>query len=600
MYETHFGLSDLPFQISPDARFYVDATPHRAALNALLAGLRRGDEFMLLTGDFGTGKTTVARRLLEEVDRERYAVAELPGLRLEGDDVFDRIADAFGMRGLEAHHRLATMMRMLEDIAHAGRQALLVIDEAHVIGLDALRRLRKLTAVRVEGRGVLHVCLAGRVAPAGIDDLARIGRPLAIGATFHLEALDGADTRAYVLHRLRQVGWSGRPAFDKDVTAEIHACCEGNPARINRLCAHILLQLYMQGRDDTSAGIVRAVDTMMRSELEGEPAVVDLPPAPRAGPIEPDTILEPFSRPPLQEEEESSVDIEALMTRPLSPNLPAVRRSDPGMALAPWRPGGAQDDMAGRAPLHRRRWLQAGVAMALFVGGGFTWHALSGRLASPLGGMGVATAAHAGPTVVTGHVAPAAIVTAPTAVTADSAAPASPQRTAVDAAGLAAAAQLAITTSPPAAGHVAPGDAATAPAPAAPRAASTDAPAATPLRVAETPRGAAAGERNRHRPSRARGAEERAPANAGATEDRPADAQAPAALAGACTAAAETLSLCTRTAPAAAAPRETAAPEAPAREAARESPPPEAVPRPAPVQRPCDRTQSVLGLCGGS
>src|SRR5690349_17866921 len=74
MYEAHFGLSDLPFQISPDARFYVDAAPHCAALNALLAGLRRGDEFMLLTGDFGTGKTTVARRLLEEVDRERFVV----------------------------------------------------------------------------------------------------------------------------------------------------------------------------------------------------------------------------------------------------------------------------------------------------------------------------------------------------------------------------------------------------------------------------------------------------------------------------------------------------------------------------------------------
>src|ERR1022692_1199547 len=98
MYEAYFGLANLPFRITPDSRFYVDAAPHRAAIRALQDGLGHGDEFMPLIGEFGAGKTTVVRRMLEEVDRARHVAAELPRVRIEGDQLFDRVAEALGMR----------------------------------------------------------------------------------------------------------------------------------------------------------------------------------------------------------------------------------------------------------------------------------------------------------------------------------------------------------------------------------------------------------------------------------------------------------------------------------------------------------------------
>jgi type II secretory pathway predicted ATPase ExeA len=592
MYEAHFGLADLPFHIAPDPRFYVDAAPHRAALDALLRGLGRGDEFMLLTAEFGAGKTTVARRLVELVDHDEVAVGELSGLRTEGDDLLNRIAEALGERNFDADHRLGALIGLLEKFGHDGRHALLVIDEAHGVGLDALRRLRKLTAVRVEGHGVLHVCFFGRSAPPGIEDLERLGRPLAIGTTVHLDPLDAAGTREYILHRLKRAGWAGRPAFDVDATDEVHRLCEGNPGRINRLCAHILLQLYMNGRDDTSREIVRAVDELMKSELEGEGLPVDLPPpAAEAHDIEPDTVLEPRSR--LEDEDYDRVEIEGLSTHGFSQTLPAVRPPMPLMTTRPW---------TGRSPAGRasQRVAQLLAAVLLMVGGGVIWQAIGGR------GLAGSDAAR----LATQDTLPAA--------------PAAPGSAA---AGLAALAEQTMAQQPTAAGQV------TAAAAAPPAGAHAAPPSATQVvtvtrRAPEAAREVATVDRGRRR-GRLRTTEaEPAPAAEPATTPAPALDTAPAsgrpraaveagaaAAVAACTEAAETMGLCARGAA-----REQARASAREAQARAPAPPPQAqVPAPAPAQatpqalaqpapqaapppapqpRPaCEPTRAALGLC---
>ena len=182
MYEAHFGLAQLPFRLAPDPCFYVDAAPHRAALLALLDELKHGDEFIPLVGDFGTGKTTVARRLLEEVHGARHLIGELPGMRIDGDDLFDRVTEALGLGDAGANGTPQVLLRQLEDLVRGGRDALLLVDDAHELEVDALTRLRQLTAVRVDGRAALHVTLVGRSLPAGIEELRHVGRPLDIGA----------------------------------------------------------------------------------------------------------------------------------------------------------------------------------------------------------------------------------------------------------------------------------------------------------------------------------------------------------------------------------------------------------------------------------
>ncbi len=279
MYEAHFGLEDRPFHIAPDLRFYVDSVPHRAAFDALRGGLKRGDEFMLLSGDFGSGKTTVGRRLLEDMGRAGWAVAEITAWGFEGDDLLRRIAVAFGVPESDTILPLGSLVLFLQELAGNDRQALLMIDEAHSLGFDALRCLKKLTAVSVDGRGVLHVCLVGRSPPTDFKEHSRPRKPLGIGTVVQLGALDAAETDSFILSRLRRAGWTGSPSFAAGATTEIHARCEGNPGRINRLCGHLLEHLSGNGETVVGVEMVRAVEAQLESELDGEPDASWIAPA---------------------------------------------------------------------------------------------------------------------------------------------------------------------------------------------------------------------------------------------------------------------------------------------------------------------------------
>lgn len=304
MYQAHFGMTDLPFRIAPDLRFYLDTAQDRATIAKLLDGLERGAEFMLLTGDIGAGKTTVVRRMLQEVDRHRVAVGELVSSRLDEDDLPYGIAKALGVPDAEPDDPLPALERFLQDSARRGRRALLVIDEAHGLSTGSLQCLARLTAPRPDTGGVLHVCLVGQHAPPGLEELARLGRPLPIGVVCRLSPLDARQTRDYILHRLRNAGWNGHPAFDAPATDAVHARCGGLRRRINVLCDRILLWQWMEGGTAVTAEVVHKVADQLESEVSGDPA-----PSPRAAPWFGPEDLEPPSggrRPPSRSREDAS------------------------------------------------------------------------------------------------------------------------------------------------------------------------------------------------------------------------------------------------------------------------------------------------------
>jgi MSHA biogenesis protein MshM len=362
MYEAHFGLAQLPFRLAPDPRFHVDAAPQRAAVLALRDRLRRGDEFIPLVGDFGVGKTTVARRLLQEVRDDHHLTGELPGALLDGEELFGRVTEALG---LGPHVPADELIPQLEGLARGGGEALLLVDDAHELAIDALQRLRTLTGMRVDGRAVLHVTLVGRALPAGVEALREAGRPLTFGTPVRLEPLDVAGTREYILQRLARAGWTGRPAFEPDTTAEIHARCNGNPGLINRLCGHLLLQLYMEGRDDLSPDIVRAGDELLRCELEGLPATDKLPPPTRRPPAHP-----PQASSARPEDDAADVD-----PPPPPARLPATLRAEAGHAVVPVPAARPWRDRRSR----QRTWAQGAVAAAFLLGGGLLANAMIDR-----------------------------------------------------------------------------------------------------------------------------------------------------------------------------------------------------------------------------
>lgn len=276
MYEAHFGLSDLPFRIVPDLRFYVDSVPSRTALTALRQGLAGTAPFLVVTGGSGAGKTITVRKLLAELDRSRYAVADVSSAGLDRDELLRAVTVAFGMPEADSGDLPESLRSLLERIRGGGRTALLVLDEADGLGVASLRALADLAAAGAGGAPGMFVCLVGLNAPPGLVELERLGQPLGIGATCRLRPLEAAETREYILHRLRRAGWTGRPAFDAAATDAIHAQSDGIPARINLLSNRILLALSGKASNVVDAELVLAVDELLKSELAGQspPAVL--------------------------------------------------------------------------------------------------------------------------------------------------------------------------------------------------------------------------------------------------------------------------------------------------------------------------------------
>ena len=183
-----------------------------------------------------------------------------------------------------------------------------------------------------------------------------------------VEALDAAGTRDYILARLARAGWTGRPAFEPGTTAEIHDRCNGNPGRINRLCGHLLLTLYIEGRDDLSPEIVGAVDELLRLELEGQPATAKLPP-PAAATQPAERVVPPAAK----DAADAGPDVDASPLRSTATHLPAPFRARAPRAVVALKTASPARPRATSRPALT----QGVVAAALLLSGGLLWQAIS-------------------------------------------------------------------------------------------------------------------------------------------------------------------------------------------------------------------------------
>ena len=263
MYTAFFGLQRDPFTISPDPRYLFLSERHREAFAHLMYGAHGNGGFVLLTGDIGTGKTTVCRHFLEHTPAHSQ-VAYIFNPRLSVDELLRSIADEFGY-AVPLHRERETTVKELVDplnrfllTAHAaGRNPILIIDEAQNLSPEVLEQLRLLTNLETHERKLLQIVLIGQ--PELRDILSRPGLEQLsqrIVARFHLGPLDEADTTRYIKHRLGVAGMAGPLPFTARALRRIHALSGGVPRRINLLCGRALLGAYSQSARTAGPAVI--------------------------------------------------------------------------------------------------------------------------------------------------------------------------------------------------------------------------------------------------------------------------------------------------------------------------------------------------------
>lgn len=270
MYTEYFNFSGLPFQLTPDARFFFGSSGHTKAMAHLTYGLGQGEGFIIITGDIGAGKTTIVEHLLQELDSRKYVAAKITNTQLGADDTLRMVASAFGItqEGADKATLLRRFEAFLTRIHQQGQRALLVIDECQNLSVPALEELRMLSNLQIQGRTPLQSFLLGQpqfretLAREELDQLRQ-----RVIASYHLGPLNEAETRRYIEHRLRTVGWDGVPNLSDQVFPAIHRHTGGVPRKINTLCSRLLLFSFLEERKDLGEAEVDEVARDLADEL---------------------------------------------------------------------------------------------------------------------------------------------------------------------------------------------------------------------------------------------------------------------------------------------------------------------------------------------
>ena len=270
MYADFYGLTDLPFRLSPDRRFFFGSTGHEKALAYLSYGLDQADGFIVITGEVGAGKTTLVDHLLSDLNQDRFVAARVVTTQLDADDTVRMIATAFGLAtvGLDKATLLHQLQGTLAATHQGGRRSLLLVDEAQNLSVRSLEELRMLSNFAVGHKPLLQSFLLGQP-----QFRTTIGRPeleqlrQRVIASYHLGPLAPDETRAYIHHRLGTVGWRGDPQFVDGAFPIIHAESAGVPRRINTLCSRLMLSAFLDEAHVIDAEIVRSVARDMATEL---------------------------------------------------------------------------------------------------------------------------------------------------------------------------------------------------------------------------------------------------------------------------------------------------------------------------------------------
>jgi len=261
MYEDYFRFKQRPFSIAPDPSFLYLSERHREALAHLMYGLQTDGGFVLITGEVGTGKTTLIRSLIDAVP-EDLDVAFILNPRLTVSELLETLCEELGFAGRDDEvrtnkHQIDRINKHLLRTHALGRSTVVIIDEAQNLSPAVLEQIRLLTNLETNERKLLRIILLGQPELAELLDRREMRQLVQrITARYHLAALGQDDTQAYVAHRLTLAG--GNPhLFTVGATRNVFTLSRGIPRLINVICDRALLGAYVEGKPKVTGRIVR-------------------------------------------------------------------------------------------------------------------------------------------------------------------------------------------------------------------------------------------------------------------------------------------------------------------------------------------------------
>jgi general secretion pathway protein A len=244
VYLEFYGLRQAPFDITPNPRYLFHSNKHREAFNHLLYGIRERKGFVQLTGEVGAGKTTLCRALLEQLDPQHFSTALILNPVLNGNELMKAIATEFGLNA-KGHDRLETMALLNDFLLKqilAGKETVLIIDEAQNLTEELLEQVRLISNLETDDRKLLQIVLMGQ--PELRD---RLNSPnlkqlrQRITVRYHLAPLTRTEVGQYIQHRLSLAGSLGGPAFSGPAVWRVFGYSRGIPRLVNAVCDKALL-----------------------------------------------------------------------------------------------------------------------------------------------------------------------------------------------------------------------------------------------------------------------------------------------------------------------------------------------------------------------
>jgi general secretion pathway protein A len=274
MYEDYYGFTEKPFSLTPDPKYLYKSETHANAFDLLQYAIRRREGFVVITGDIGTGKTTLCRAILEQLDRKTFTALVLNPFVTE-EDLLRLVLRDFGvvsrndvkqgrLSGITKQDLIDTLNEFLLSIQPLGARALLIIDEAQNLPPHVLEQIRILSNLETDKEKLLQIVLVGQLnlhATLRSPQMRQLDQRVSI--RYQLNPLNRDECAAYVAHRLAIAGGSANVSFTARAVDLVHRYAGGTPRLINLLCDRALLGGYAERKNRISPELVeRAAENL--------------------------------------------------------------------------------------------------------------------------------------------------------------------------------------------------------------------------------------------------------------------------------------------------------------------------------------------------